>query len=147
MREERCDGLVISSGPGDPKRCAETVESAKWAFQKNIPTFGICLGHQIMALAADGDTFKMKYGHRGQNQPVIDRTTDKAYITSQNHGYAVQTEGLPKDWQVLFSNLNDHTCEGLIHKSGRFFSVQFHPEAAPGPVDTRFLFDKFLDML
>ena len=144
---ERFDGLLISSGPGDPKICKETIEQAAWALHRDIPTFGICLGHQIMALALGGDTFKMKYGHRSQNQPVMDTETERAYITSQNHGYAVDISGLPKDWRALFTNLNDNTCEGLIHKSGRFFSTQFHPEASPGPVDTRYLFDRFFAVL
>ena len=147
LRDERCDGIVISSGPGDPALCRETIAHLDYAFRNQVPTFGICLGHQLMALAAGGQTFKMKYGHRGQNQPVMDAESGKAYITSQNHGYAVDLRELPAGWRPLFSNLNDGSCEGLIHKSGRFFSTQFHPEAAPGPVETRFLFDKFLNLL
>ena len=147
IMDERFDGLLISSGPGDPLKCTETVEQVSLALNKDIPTFGICLGHQIMALALGAETYKMKYGHRSQNQPVIDTLTSRAYITSQNHGFAVDTEKLPKDWSPLFSNLNDNTCEGLIHKSGRFFSSQFHPEASPGPVDTAYLFDRFIALL
>lgn len=147
VMDENFDGLLISSGPGDPKMCKETIEQVLQAMQKEIPTFGICLGHQIMALALGADTFKMKYGHRSQNQPVMDTETERAYITSQNHGFAVDVSRLPKDWSALFTNLNDNTCEGLIHKSGRLFSTQFHPEASPGPVDTRYLFDRFLAVL
>ena len=147
LREERLEGLVISSGPGDPKMCRETISEVRWAMEKNMPTFGICLGHQIMALAVGGDTFKMSYGHRSQNQPVINQSVERAYITSQNHGYAVDMQSLPADWQPLFTNLNDQTCEGLIHRSGRFFSTQFHPEASPGPVDTSYLFDQFVGLL
>ncbi len=147
LSEERFDGLLISSGPGDPKQCPETVQQIRYAMEHDIPTFGICLGHQMMALAAGADTYKMKYGHRSQNQPVVDSATGKAYITSQNHGFAVDTDTLPKEWTALFTNLNDQTCEGLIHTSGKFFSTQFHPEASPGPVDTRYLFDRFVAML
>ncbi len=147
IRDERFDGLLISSGPGDPTKCTETVKQVSHALSADIPTFGICLGHQIMALALDAETYKMKYGHRSQNQPVIDTISNRAYITSQNHGFAVDTKKLPQGWTPLFTNLNDNTCEGLIHKSGRFFSSQFHPEASPGPVDTRYLFDRFVDLL
>lgn len=147
VMDEHFDGLLISSGPGDPAKCTETVDQVSWAMAQDIPTFGICLGHQIMALALGAETYKMKYGHRSQNQPVIDTLTRRAYITSQNHGFAVNTEKLPKGWSPLFTNLNDSTCEGLIHKSGRFFSSQFHPEASPGPVDTAYLFDRFVGLL
>lgn len=145
--DESFDGVLISSGPGDPKMCIATIENTRIALNKGIPTFGICLGHQIMSLAIDADTAKMKYGHRSQNQPVIHSQTNHCYITTQNHGYMVETNTLPDDWSNLFLNLNDQTSEGLIHKSGRFFSTQFHPEAAPGPVDTTFLFDQFIEII
>ena len=147
LGDEKVDGLLISSGPGDPKMAENTIAQVETALRKDIPTFGICLGHQVMALAVGSDTYKLKYGHRSQNQPVINDEDQHCYITSQNHGYAVATEKLPQDWDNLFTNLNDGTCEGMIHKSGRFFSVQFHPEASPGPVDTSFLFDQFAALL
>lgn len=147
ITDEKIDGLLISSGPGDPKMAGNTIKQVEIALSKEIPTFGICLGHQAMALAVGSDTYKLKYGHRSQNQPVINEKDQRCYITSQNHGYAVATEKLPKGWSSLFNNLNDGTCEGMIHESGRFFSVQFHPEASPGPVDTSFLFDQFASLL
>ncbi len=145
--DDKVDGLLISSGPGDPKMAEDTIKQVELAMNKEIPTFGICLGHQVMALAVGSDTYKLKYGHRSQNQPVINEENQHCYITSQNHGYAVATEKLPKGWNSLFSNLNDGTCEGMAHESGKFFSVQFHPEASPGPVDTSFLFDQFVSLL
>ncbi len=139
------DAIVLSNGPGDPKMCKETILIIKTAMQKEIPTFGICLGNQLLALAAGGDTYKLKYGHRGQNQPCILEDTKKCFVTSQNHGFAVDIKSLPKDeWQTWFTNLNDKTNEGIIHKTKPFMSVQFHPEASPGPVDAGFLFDEFL---
>lgn len=144
---DKFDGLVISSGPGDPMMCTETIELTRKAMEHKIPLLGICLGHQIMALAAGAKTYKLKYGHRGQNQPVKYGTNNRCFITSQNHGFAVDSASLPDDWKPLFHNLNDQTNEGIVHKTGRFFSVQFHPEAAPGPYDTGFLFDVFLKII
>lgn len=147
LRGENFDGLLISSGPGDPKMCPETVEEVTAVLEAGKPTFGICLGHQIMALAIGADTHKMKYGHRSQNQPVMNTENERAYITTQNHGFVVDGDKIPADWRNWFINLNDGSSEGLMHKSGKFFSVQFHPEAAPGPVDTTFLFDHFISLL
>lgn len=147
VMDEKVDGLLVSNGPGDPKTCQETVKQVQNALNHGLPTFGICLGHQILSLAIGLDTFKMKYGHRSQNQPVMHLETSKCYITSQNHGYVTDTTDLPADWKASFINLNDETSEGLSHTSGRFSSVQFHPEAAPGPNDTSFLFDEFLGRL
>ncbi len=144
------DGVFVSNGPGDPKKCDMTIAQMKWALAKNIPTFGICLGNQLLALAIGGDTYKLKYGHRGANQPCLEWkdgvATKRCIITSQNHGFAVD-EKLPAGWQKWFTNANDGTVEGIRHESGRFFSVQFHPEATPGPEDANYLFDEFLKIL
>ena len=139
---ERFDGLFISNGPGDPKTCTPTIKHVAWALEKNIPTFGICLGNQILGLAGGADTFKLKFGHRSQNQPCIDQSSGRCYITSQNHGYAVRN--LEEGWQEWFVNANDKTNEGIRHTSRPFMGVQFHPEVNPGPKDTEFLFDQFL---
>lgn len=142
------DALFMSNGPGDPKKCTETIQQIKWALQKGIPTFGICLGNQLLALAVGGDTYKLKYGHRGCNQPCVEwkdgAATQRCIITSQNHGFAVDAKKLPAGWHVWFTNANDESVEGIRHESGKFFSVQFHPEAAPGPEDASYLFDDFL---
>lgn len=143
--QEEYDGLFISNGPGDPKQCEITINNLSNAYKSNTPIFGICLGNQLMALAAGADTYKLKYGHRSHNQPVLELGTDKAYITSQNHGFAIDNETLPKGWEPLFNNLNDNTNEGMKHLSKPFFSTQFHPEASGGPTDTAFLFDVFLE--
>ncbi|MCP3682717.1 MAG: glutamine-hydrolyzing carbamoyl-phosphate synthase small subunit [bacterium] len=145
--KEKFDGLFLSNGPGDPKMCKETIENVKKAMEKGIPTMGICLGNQILALAAGADTYKLKYGHRSQNQPCAEKGTKRCYITSQNHGFAVDTKTLPDDWEEWFVNANDKTNEGIKHKTKPFMSVQFHPEARCGPVDTDFLFDRFLEVL
>ena len=137
-------GVVISNGPGDPKQCGETIAAVKRLMQENVPLLGICLGNQILALAAGANTYKLKCGHRGQNQPCLEDGTPRCYITSQNHGYAVDVRSLPRSWKPWFTNANDRTNEGLRHVSKPFQSVQFHPEAAPGPTDTEFLFDRFL---
>ncbi|MHB8054933.1 MAG: carbamoyl phosphate synthase small subunit, partial [Candidatus Aminicenantales bacterium] len=141
------DGLFVSNGPGDPKKCAETIETLRFFLQGRIPIFGICLGNQLLSLAAGADTYKLKFGHRSQNQPCLEEGTKRCYITSQNHGYAVDIRTIPKDWHPWFTNANDGTNEGVRHVSKPFFSVQFHPEAAPGPTDTDFLFDRFCGML
>ncbi|MBI4995141.1 glutamine-hydrolyzing carbamoyl-phosphate synthase small subunit [Candidatus Peregrinibacteria bacterium] len=141
------DGLFISNGPGDPIVLKATAEVVKKTFEKQIPTFGICLGIQIMAIAAGAKTYKLKFGHRAQNQPVIDLKTKRCYLTSQNHGFAVNAKSLPKDWKVWMTNANDKTVEGIRHKRLPFMAVQFHPEATPGPTDTEFLFDEFVKML
>jgi len=139
------DGLFLSNGPGDPKMCEATIQHLQNALQQDKPIFGICLGSQLMGLAAGGDTFKLKYGHRSHNQPVRLAGTQRSYITSQNHGFAVDTNTLPAEWEMLFENLNDGTCEGIKHKTKPFFSTQFHPEAAGGPQDTEFMFDDFIE--
>ena len=159
------DGVFISNGPGDPKQCTETIAQVKWAIDQGKPTFGICLGIQLMALAIGGNTYKLKYGHRGANQPCLEqgnpkheaRSTkqlpisnyqfSKCIITSQNHGFAVEENSLPAGWHVWFRNANDETVEGIRHESGKFFAVQFHPEATPGPEDAGYLFDEFIRTL
>jgi carbamoyl-phosphate synthase small subunit len=137
------DGLIISNGPGDPKMVPETVETVRKALEQKIPTLGICMGNQILTLAAGGDTYKMKFGHRSQNQPCTMRNTQRCYITTQNHGFAVGE--VPPGFNPWFTNANDGTNEGIIHSSLPFMSIQFHPEAAPGPVDTEWVFDYFLE--
>lgn len=140
------DGVLVSNGPGDPKMCPQTVSLIRKCLEKEIPTFGVCLGHQILALAAGANTYKLKYGHRSQNQPCLQVGTKRCFITSQNHGYAVETDSLPSGWIPWFVNINDNTNEGIKHESKPFLSVQFHPEHSPGPVDTEFLFDTFLGL-
>ena len=141
------DGLFISNGPGNPEHCQITVDHIKVAMQNNKPIFGICMGNQLLAKAAGATTYKLKYGHRSHNQPVQMANSTKCFITSQNHGYAVDTEKLSEDWEVLFTNMNDGSNEGIRHKSKPWFSAQFHPEAASGPTDTEFLFDLFFEQL
>lgn len=143
----RYDGLFISNGPGNPEFCGKAVENIRKAMAAEKPVFGICMGNQLMAKAGGASTFKLKYGHRSHNQPVRLVGTDKCYVTSQNHGYAVDGDTLGADWEPFFVNMNDGTNEGIRHKSGRFFSVQFHPEASSGPTDTEFLFNNFIKML
>ena len=147
FNNEEYDGLVISNGPGDPKQCMEVVENTALAIKGEKPIFGICMGKQILSLAAGANTYKLKYGHRSHNQPVIKVGTNNCYITSQNHGYTVDMKGLGNDWEPMFININDNTCEGIRHKSKPFFSTQFHPEASSGPIDTEFLFDEFLNLV
>jgi len=139
------NGLFISNGPGNPKKAVKTIEIIKKALNKRIPIFGICLGNQLLALAAGGNTKKLKYGHRSQNQPCILKDTNKCYITTQNHGFEVSK--IPPNFKTWFINANDNSNEGIIHKSLPFMSVQFHPEAAAGPTDTEWLFDYFLEKI
>lgn len=141
------DAVLFSNGPGNPEMYPELVNTAKQIINTGKPVLGICMGHQIVSLAAGARTFKMKYGHRSQNQPVINKVNNRCYVTSQNHGYAVDTSSLSSDWHIWFENLNDGTNEGIIHKELPVMSVQFHPEAAPGPVDTEFIFDEFLSKI
>lgn len=144
---EPYDGIFLSNGPGDPTTCVKTIDILKKAIAIEKPIFGICLGAQLLALAAGGSTYKLPFGHRGQNQPCIDLETKRCYITSQNHGYAVAAESLPSNWIVSFKNLNDGSVEGIRHKTKPYFAVQFHPEASPGPTDTLWLFNKFYEYL
>jgi carbamoyl-phosphate synthase small subunit len=136
-------GVVLSNGPGDPERCGPTIELTRALMRRGMPILGICLGNQIMALAAGAETYKLPFGHRSQNQPCVDRTSGRCYVTSQNHGYAVRGPSLPAGWEVWFENLNDSTVEGIRHTSKPLRAVQFHPEARPGPVDTFFLLSDF----
>ena len=142
------DGIMLSNGPGDPKECVEIIAEIKKLYDTDIPIFAICLGHQLMALATGGDTYKMKYGHRGGNHPVKDLATGRVYISSQNHGYVVDTDSLDEKIAVpAFVNVNDKTNEGLAYTGKNIFTVQFHPEACPGPRDSAYLFDRFLKMM
>ena len=142
------DGIMLSNGPGDPKACAQVIKEIRKLYETDIPIFAICLGHQLMALATGADTFKLKYGHRGGNHPVKDMETGRVYISSQNHGYAVNPESLdPKVAVPAFTNVNDGTNEGLKYVGKNIFTVQYHPEACPGPQDSSYLFDRFLKMM
>jgi len=141
-------GIVISNGPGDPKVCKTAIKTAGELIRASIPTLGICLGNQILALAAGADTYKLKFGHRGQNKPCVDLRSNRTYITSQNHGYGIEPESLEgTGFKVWFSNVDDHTIEGIEHESKPIIAVQFHPEASPGPYDCIFVFDRFKELL
>lgn len=141
------DGLFISNGPGNPDFAEETVANIRKAMETGKPICGICMGNQLLAKAAGAKTYKLKYGHRSHNQPVRLEGTNTCYVTSQNHGYAVDQDTLPADWEPMFTNMNDGTNEGIRHKEKPYFSAQFHPEASSGPRDTEFIFDKFIEML
>ena len=142
------DGLFISNGPGDPDTCDAAVQNIRKAMQnEKLPIFGICMGNQLLAKAGGASVYKLKYGHRSHNQPVRMEGTNRCFITSQNHGYAVDNKTLGEDWEPLFTNMNDGSNEGIRHKRNAWFSAQFHPEAASGPTDTEFLFDEFVRLL
>jgi carbamoyl-phosphate synthase small subunit len=145
--QEDFDAVLVSNGPGDPAVNVPTIRHLERALRANRPVMGICLGHQLLGLAAGASTYKLKFGHRGHNQPCVESGTGRCVITSQNHGYAVDPASLPEGWEPWFTNANDGSNEGLRHRSKPFLSVQFHPEAAPGPVDSRALFDQFLEMI
>lgn len=146
--ESNPDGIMLSNGPGDPKECTEIIEEIKELYNSDIPVFAICLGHQLMALATGADTHKMKYGHRGGNHPVKDLKSGRVYISSQNHGYVVDENTIDENIaEVGFINVNDKTVEGLRYKNKPVFTVQFHPEACPGPQDSSLLFNEFITMI
>ena len=147
--EIKPDGIFLTNGPGDPAQATEAVKTVKTLMEKEgLPIFGICMGHQVLALAAGGQTYKLKYGHRGGNHGVYDKDTGRSYITSQNHGYAVNSESVVlKGMEITHLNLNDGTVEGMKHRSLPIFSVQFHPEASPGSNDSGYLFDKFINLM
>ncbi|MBT4528048.1 MAG: glutamine-hydrolyzing carbamoyl-phosphate synthase small subunit [Deltaproteobacteria bacterium] len=145
--KEKFDGIMLSNGPGDPTNVPETIENLKPHLQGDKPIFGICLGHQIIALAAGAISYKLKFGHRSQNQPCIQVGSKRCFITSQNHGYAIDDQTLPENWKPCFFNANDGSNEGIEHRTKFIRSVQFHPESWPGPVDTNFLFDEFVNQL
>ena len=141
------DGIFIANGPGDPMMARKTVKNIAHALAIGKPIMGICMGNQLLSLAAGAKIFKLKYGHRSHNQPVIQAGSKHCFITSQNHGFAVDDSKLNEGWETYFTNLNDGTCEGIRHKTKPFFSTQFHPEASSGPTDTEFLFDDFIDLV
>jgi len=142
------DGIMLSNGPGDPKECTKAISELKKVYAHGVPTFAICLGHQLMALSQGFDTYKLKYGHRGINHPVKDLSTNRVYITSQNHGFVVNGDTInPSVADIRFISMNDGSIEGLNYKNGKVFSVQYHPEASPGPLDTGFLFDQFFKLI
>jgi len=141
------DGIFLSNGPGDPASMKNVVEEIRKLTESSVPMFGICLGHQILGQVFGGSTYKMKFGHRGGNQPIKDLTTGKIEITAHNHGFAVAADSLPENIEVTHINLNDHTVAGLRHKTLPVFSVQYHPESAPGPHDSEYLFERFIELM
>ncbi len=146
--DDKPDGIMLSNGPGDPKECTEIIHEIHKLYEADVPIFAICLGHQLMALATGGDTYKLKYGHRGGNHPVKDLQTGRVYISSQNHGYVVDMDKLDANIaRPAFINANDGTCEGLSYVGKHIFTVQYHPEACPGPQDSGYLFDRFIEMM
>ncbi|MDQ3873226.1 MAG: glutamine-hydrolyzing carbamoyl-phosphate synthase small subunit [Thermoproteota archaeon] len=148
MMSYKPKGVVISNGPGDPKSCRSTIETASRLINTSTPTLGICLGNQILALAGGADTYKLRFGHRGQNKPCVDMRNSQVYVTSQNHGYGIDPKSLGKtDFEVWFANADDNTVEGIEHKSKPIIAVQFHPEASPGPYDCMFVFDRFKEII
>ncbi len=145
---DKPDGIMLSNGPGDPKECEDVIREIRKLYEADVPIFAICLGHQLMALATGGDTYKLKYGHRGGNHPVKDLQTGRVYISSQNHGYVVDMDKLDANIaRPAFINANDGTCEGLSYVGKNIFTVQYHPEACPGPQDSGYLFDRFIEMM
>ena len=141
-------GIVLSSGPGDPQKCPATIETTKKLIENNVPTLGICLGAQIIGIAGNTETYKLKYGHRGQNKPCVNLETNQVYVTSQNHGYGIKPESLEKsDFNLWFTNADDKTVEGIKHKTKRCIAVQFHPEAAPGPFDCKYVFEELKELM
>ncbi len=147
IAEHEPSGIVLSNGPGDPAVLTDAHKTIRALLKHNYPLFGICLGHQLLAHAAGGNTFKLKFGHHGSNHPVLDKVRDRITITTQNHGYAVAPDSVPKDFEVTHVNVNDSTIEGMRHKDKPVFSVQFHPESSPGPHDSKYLFDAFINTL
>jgi carbamoyl-phosphate synthase small subunit len=140
--------VVISNGPGDPKVCTSTIKTASKLINTSTPTLGICLGNQILALAGGANTYKLRFGHRGQNKPCVNLRDNQVYVTSQNHGYGIDPKSLDKTgFKIWFSNADDNTVEGFEHKSKPIIAVQFHPEASPGPYDCMFVFDRFREII
>ncbi len=144
---EACDGIFLSNGPGDPQLCHQSIQVLRVALTNDIPIFGICLGAQLLGLAAGANTYKLKFGHRGHNQPVQEQQTMRCYLTSQNHGYALDEASLPEEWRISFRHLHDNSVAGISHKSKPQSAVQFHPEAASGPQDTAYLFSEFMQQV
>ncbi len=141
-------GVVLSSGPGDPQKCPDTIDTAKKLIENNVPTLGICLGAQIIGIAGNTETYKLKYGHRGQNKPCVNLENNQVYVTSQNHGYGIKPKSLEKsDFKLWFTNADDKTVEGIKHKKQNCVAVQFHPEAAPGPFDCKFVFEELKQLM